>query len=1273
MRTASLALSLAAWSLLIFAGNTAAQSVASPSVVLTSQPSRAWETDQLTVDLQGTTRVRGEIKNVLWVNQFGKRGQGSWLIAGRTATWEARNIPLRPGSNLIAVTIIDSENHSDSLHVAINRTIPSSSLQPSLPVFAGTWKNKPIVYQVRNGMAVIEGDIILGPATLVGNGSSTRTPVHAQNPTRQSAVTPDTLSISYTTNLWPSVDGVFQIPYIITGSSTSLSTAITNFNQTFTGFIQLVARSSQSNYVNISVEGDGNEGFSNVGMVGGEQSLNCGAGCDVGTWIHEMGHTVGLLHEHQRPDRASYITLNLVNADLPNVPGNFTLIGYDSQTIGLFDHASIMEYGAFDFSKAGLPVIESIPPGMPLSNDSAYSAGDIDGVERLYGAAPSKVTVTTNPAGLAVVVDGTTYPSTPQSFSWTVGSTHTIAAAPDPQVTNPNDGDTYAFGAWNDLGAASHTITVQPGSGALTAPATKPAITVYQANYIRLQPFGFLSPASYPSGSGSVNVTPTPLSQFNGTFFADRTLVTLTLVPTQGSGFNFYDWFNLPFPPSDNPHTFYIQAPTTQAQAVYVSDPVTIVGGSVTGPNTTNPGLSGTVDGSFAFLPTGFSPTYDGTAWNAGTTHTIAVAQTQSPITTNVYYNWNTWSDAQPISHSVTQPASGSQIITASFTPFYASYTVPPPLGESGSACYGGVTLSPAGVSYPLNGSFDFYQDGTSVTATAGANSAFPGMFFAGWSGSLTGTTNPNSITIHDQFVPTANFNIVASPLAITGLSPASAAATSSGLDVTITGTGFSPASFVNWNGSRRSSTYVSATQLTLHLISGDLANPGGQDIYIGNNTTNSSNVTCGVVAESSFSVNAAVAPSIQLSPMSIAFGSETVGVPVTKPVTVTNSGTSPISIASITVTGANTVSFQQSNNCGSSIAGPGSCTINVTFNPTGTGARSASVTLTDSLGSQNVPLTGTGVAAPLTITPTSIAFGNETVGVPVVKPVSVKNNGTAAISVTSITVTGANTVSFQQTNNCGTSIAASATCTVSITFKPTGTGARSASITFMDSVGTQNVTLTGTGVAAPITITPASIAFGNETVNVPVSQPVTVKNNQATAIAVTGITVTGANTVSFQQTNNCGSSIASSGTCTITVTFKPTGTGARSASVTLTDSVGTQNVPLTGTGVAAPITLSPNSLAFGNETVNVPATKPVTVTNSGTSPITITSITVTGANTVSFQQTNNCGSTIPSPGSCTITVTFKPTGAGARSASVTLIDNVGTQNVPLTGTGVTP
>ena len=104
----------------------------------------------------------------------------------------------------------------------------------------------------------------------------------------------------------------------------------------------------------------------------------------------------------------------------------------------------------------------------------------------------------------------------------------------DPQFTSPADGSTYAFGDWNDLGAGSHTIFATPGTGTLTSPATKPAVTVYQANFIRLQPFAFMTPAAYPSGSGTVRVTPAPTAEYGGSFFGDRTLVQLTYTKNAG-------------------------------------------------------------------------------------------------------------------------------------------------------------------------------------------------------------------------------------------------------------------------------------------------------------------------------------------------------------------------------------------------------------------------------------------------------------------------------------------------------------------------------------------------------------------------------------------------------------------------------------------------------------------------------------------------------------------------------------------------------------------
>jgi hypothetical protein len=1246
----------------IFAGPLLA-STSGPSIALSSPSAVASETDEPTIDLRGTATSQNGFSNVLWVDQAGKRGTASWTPAGDgKANWEALGVVLRPGINQITVTAVDSANHSASLHVVVRRKVAAGS-QQALEVRTGVWKNQPITYQVWNGMAVVEGDIILGPVSAVAQ---------AGMPALSKAVQgeqPDGLAISYVSQLWPFVEGEYQVPYTITGTSTSnLTTAISNFNTQFSGLIQFVAWSGQTNYVNITVESGGStEGFSDVGMVGNEQSLNCGSGCTVATWMHEMGHTVGLEHEHQRPDRASYITLNLANADLPNVPGNFTLPTSNAQMIGLFDFASVMEYGAFDFTKIGLPVIESIPPGIPLSNDVGYPLGDVDQVERLYGATPSAVTITTNPPQLQIIVDGTTY-TAPQTFSWTLSSAHTINVPADPQVTNPSDGSTYAFGVWNDLGARTHSITVTPGSGSLTAPATEPAVTVYEANFIRLQPFGYLSPSVYPSGAGTLAVSPTPTSEYGGTFFTDRTLVTLTLAPTQGSGYNFYDWYNLPFPPSDNPHQFYIQAPTTQAQAVFVSDPVTIVGQTLTGPNTWNPGLYGYVDTFFTYLPTGFDATYNGSGWAAGTSHTINVDQTQSPITTNVFYNWNSWSDAGAMNHGITQPASGSQTITASFTPFYASYTVPPALGLSNSACYGGVSMTPVGTSYAENTVFDFYQDGTSVTTTATANPVYPGMLFAGWTGSLSGTTNPEMTTIHDQFVPTANFNTVPTPLAVTGFTPATAQATSSAMDITVNGTGFATNTFVNWNGSSRSVTYVSSTQLTLHLVAGDLATAGGQALYFGNNTTNSSNSTCGIPYNATFIVTGPGPAAVQLSAATLSFGSQPVGTTsAAQSVTVTNTGGTALSISSIVDGGFNPTSFPETTTCGTGLAAGANCTINAKFAPGGTGGRSAVITLTDSAGTQTIALSGAGIAA--IVSPTSLAFGSQPVGTKsAVQTVTVTNTGASTMSI-SIVEGGFNPTSFPETTTCGASLAAAANCTVSVQFSPGGSGARSATITLTDSYGTQSITLSGTGVASILSAT--SLAFGSQPVGTKSAvQTVTVTNTGTGTMTINSIVEGGFNPTSFPETTTCGTSLAVGAKCTISAQFSPGGTGARSATITLSDSYGTQTVALSGTGVAS--ILNPSSLSFGNQTVGTKsAVQTITVTNTGTSTMTISSIVEGGFNPTSFPETSTCGSSLTAGANCTISVQFSPGGTGARSATVTLTDSYGTQSIALSGTGV--
>jgi hypothetical protein len=309
---------------------------------------------------------------------------------------------------------------------------------------------------------------------------------------------------------------------------------------------------------------------------------------------------------------------------------------------------------------------------------------------------------------------------------------------------------------------------------------------------------------------------------------------------------------------------------------------------------------------------------------------------------------------------------------------------------------------------------------------------------------------------------------------------------------------------------------------------------------------------------------------SVTVNPATIAFGNQTVGVKSAPKASVLTNGTgAAVTGISISTSGA-TSSFAQTNNCGTSLAAGASCTFSVTFDPNAAVAKTFTITIKDSAGTQTIEATGTGVAASgVTIAPSTVVFGNQTVGeTSSPKSATLTNNGSSSLAITSITATGA-TTSFQYKTTCGASLAAGASCTFTITFDPSAAVSKTLTISIEDSDGTQSLLATGTGVAG-ITVTPASLAFGNQTVGVKsAAKAVTVKNASTSAVTLSGIAVTGAST-SFQQTNNCGSSVAASGTCTIAVTFDPDSAAAKTATITLTDSTGTQSIACSGTGVAA-------------------------------------------------------------------------------------------------------
>ena len=420
--------------------------------------------------------------------------------------------------------------------------------------------------------------------------------------------------------------------------------------------------------------------------------------------------------------------------------------------------------------------------------------------------------------------------------------------------------------------------------------------------------------------------------------------------------------------------------------------------------------------------------------------------------------------------------------------------------------------------------------------------------------------------------------------------------------------------------------------------------------------------------------------PVASLSPTSHNFGTlaiNTTSAP--SPVTLSNTGTGPMTITSITFTGTGASNYAQTNNCGTTVSAGANCTINVTFTPSATGSRTASLSIADDASGSphTVSLSGTGTA--VSVSPASIAFGNQNLNTnSTAQVVTLTNLGSSTLSSIAISFTGSNTGDFSQTNNCGTSRPANSTCTINVTFRPTVIGNRSATLRIANSDPTspQQVALTGTGLGASASLSPTSVAFGSQAVNVTsAARVVTLQNTGNLALTITSITITGTNASNFAQTNTCGTSVAAGSSCTISATFTPSSSGAKSASISIADSASgsPHTVSVSGTGLT--VTVSPSSLNFGSRSIFASGTsspQTVTLTNVGTTTLTSISISITGTNSSNFAQTNNCGTSRPAGTGCTISITFDPSATGSRSATLRISDSdpSSPQQVTLSGTG---
>jgi hypothetical protein len=394
-------------------------------------------------------------------------------------------------------------------------------------------------------------------------------------------------------------------------------------------------------------------------------------------------------------------------------------------------------------------------------------------------------------------------------------------------------------------------------------------------------------------------------------------------------------------------------------------------------------------------------------------------------------------------------------------------------------------------------------------------------------------------------------------------------------------------------------------------------------------------------------------------------------------------------------------------------------CMVDVSFTAPASGITTGTLTIPSSQpGQDTVQLVGStganNVVTPPTVTPGNLAFGFEATGsTSAAQTVTVANPGTSTLGITSISTSGA----FSETNNCGSSLAAGASCTASVKFTPTAGGAQSGELAIANSATASPIgaTLSGTGVtsatnlALSATMSSNSVESGYPASNAndgntntywegidggAYPQTLTANLGQSTSLGSVTLDLppatdwtTRTETLSVLGSTNGSTytTLVPSATYTFnpsagnTVSFNlPSGTDDQYVELSFTANSGWtaaqlaefEIFPGSGTsGGSASLTASPTTLSFGNETVgSTSAAQSVTVTNTGSAAAKISAVTAGS----SFAETNTCGSALAAGATCTASVTFTPTATGAASANLTVSSNAtnSTLTVALSGTG---
>ncbi len=420
----------------------------------------------------------------------------------------------------------------------------------------------------------------------------------------------------------------------------------------------------------------------------------------------------------------------------------------------------------------------------------------------------------------------------------------------------------------------------------------------------------------------------------------------------------------------------------------------------------------------------------------------------------------------------------------------------------------------------------------------------------------------------------------------------------------------------------------------------------------------------------------------------------------------VSNPGTADLQVSATSLVGTNTDQFAITSGGGSFTLAPGATrNVVVSFNPTSVNGKSASLRFDNNVQGKDpldVPLSGTGTAPEMDVSGNGVSiadgddtpstaddtdFGNVNVtGGANANTFTITNSGTGALNLTdtpTVKIDGTHASDFTLTTDANTPVASGGTTTFTITFNPSATGLRTATVSIANDDADENpynFSIQGTGCVPDIAVNPTSKNFGDVVLGSSASQTFVVSNTGCADVVVSGTELIGANADQFSIVSGGGAfTLAPNATRNVVVSFTPTSEGSKSATLRFANNDPDENpldVSLTGNGIKivlfCELSVSPTSHNFGLVAFGSSSEKTFVLSNvPEATKNCFGSASIIGSS--QFSIVSGKDFSVAPGGKHNLVVRFTCPELGDPSVILRITSNSGTIDVPLIGDCVSP